>query len=107
MGVGAETILAAKAQLCEQIDRISVEMSGFTTRQMAFQIDDIRRMARDCGMFPVEELARSLERALSGGQSCAVANPFLHSMREALSGERIDAAAAQSYLAAVNQRLYG
>ncbi len=107
MGVGAETILATKAQLCEQIDRISAEMSGFTARQMAFQIDDVRRMARDCGMFPVEELARSLERALSGGQSCAVANPFLHSMREALSGDRIDAAAAQSYLAAVNQRLYG
>lgn len=107
MGVGSEAIVAAKVQLFEQIDRISAEMSRLTARQMAFQIDDIRRLARDCGNFPVEELARSLERALSGGQSCAVANPFLHSMREALSGERIDAAAAQSYLAAVNQRLYG
>lgn len=107
MGVGAQTIVAARLQLGEQIDRISSDISRLTARQMAFQIDDIRRLARDCGMFPVEELARSLERALSGGESCAVANPFLNSMREALSGERIDAAAAQSYLAAVNQRLYG
>lgn len=107
MGYAADALMQVKSQLCDRIDRIASEMPHLSTSQLAHQIDDVRRIARDNGLLPLEELARGLESALSGSEGGIMVLPFLESMRDAVGCERIDAAAAQSYLASVNQRLYG
>ena len=107
MGVAADALLHVKSQLCDRIDRIAFELPHISPSQLAHQVDDLRRIARDYGLFPLEELARGLESALSGAEGSVVVLPFLESMRDAVGCERADPAAAQSYLAAVNQRLYG
>ena len=107
MGFAADALMQVRAQLCDRIDRIASEMAHLSPSQLACQIDELRRTARDHGMLPLEELARGLESALSGSEGGVMVLPFLESMRDAVGCERIDAAAAQSYLAAVNQRLYG
>ena len=107
MGVAADALLIIKSQLCDQIDLLANQLPQLSACQLASQVDALRRIARDHGLLPVEELARGLESALSVSDCSVMVLPFLESMRDAVGCERIDPAAAQSYLAAVNQRLYG
>ncbi len=107
MNIASEAMLRTKAQICERIDRIAEQLPHLSVNQLAHQVDDLRRIARDYGLLPVEELARGLESALSGSEGGIMVLPFLESMRDAVGCNRVDAAAVQSYLAVVNQRLYG
>ena len=107
MGIAADALMMIKAQLCDQIDALADQLPHLSSSQLANQVDVLRRTARDYGLLPVEELARGLESALSTSGCGVMVLPFLESMRDAVGCERVDAAAAQSYLAAVNQRLYG
>jgi hypothetical protein len=107
MGIAYHALLQAKAQLCDRIDVLAEQLPHMSITQLAHQVDEIRRIAREYGLLPVEELARGLESALSASDCSIMVLPFLETMRDAVGCERADAAAAQSYLAAVNQRLYG
>jgi hypothetical protein len=95
---------AARDDICARLDAIT---AGLPARQLAGQINEIRKVAADCGLLPVELLARGLESALAMSDGGIQVRPFLEAMRDAACGERVDPAAAQSYLACVNQRLYG
>jgi hypothetical protein len=107
MGIAYHALLQAKAQLCDRIDVLADQLQHMNATQLANQVDEVRRIAREYGLLPVEELARGLGSALSSSESSIMLLPFLETMRDAVGCERVDAAAAQSYLAAVNQRLYG
>ncbi len=107
MGIACDALMQVRAQLCDRIDTLAEQLPHMNGHQFAYQVDEVRRIAREYGLLPVEELARGLESALSGSGCSMMVLPFLETMRDAIACERVDAAAAQSYLAAVNQRLYG
>jgi hypothetical protein len=107
MGIACDALMQIKAQLCDRIDELAEQLPHMNGHQLAHQVDEVRRIARAYGLLPVEELARGLESALSTSECSIMVLPFLETMRDAVGCERVDAAAAQSYLAAVNQRLYG
>ncbi len=107
MGLDLDTLIEARAAICARIDDLASELRHLTISQLMAQIDDIRSLARDHGLLPLEQLARGLERALSTSDGGVMVAPFLATMRDAAGCERVDAAAAQSYLASVSLRLYG
>ena len=46
VGLGAQAKLAVRAELCERIDRLARELPHIKSSQLAFAVDDIRRLAR-------------------------------------------------------------
>jgi hypothetical protein len=107
MAMASDALTTVKTRLCERIDSIAQELPHLTRFRLAHEVDDVRRIANDHGLVPVVELARGLESALSAAQDHIMILPYLDSMRDAISGDRIDQDAAQTYLARVGQRLYG
>jgi hypothetical protein len=107
MGIACDALMQIKAQLCDRIDALAEQLPHMSLTQLANQVDDVRRIAREYQLLPLEQLARGLGSALSTSEGSIMVLPFLETMRDAVGCERVDAAAAQSYLAAVNQRLYG
>jgi hypothetical protein len=107
MGINQDMLLTIKAQLCERIEQIADQVGHIAPGKLAFEIDDIRRIARDYGMAPLAEIAHGLESAMARSEGAITVLPFLDSMRDAIGCDRIDCNAAQTYLAMVNQRLCG
>lgn len=107
MGIACDALMQIKAQLCDRIDTLAEQLPHMNAHQLAHQVDEVRQIARAYGLLPVEELARGLESALSSSGCEIMVLPFLETMRDAVGCNSIDAVTAQSYLAAVNQRLYG
>jgi hypothetical protein len=107
MGTNQDALSVMRAALCDQIERIMEDLPTLAPARLVREIDTIRETARDCGLAPLSELARSLGRALSGGEGMFTTRPFLETMRDAVGCERFDPAATQSFLASVNSRLHG
>ena len=107
MTLGAEARVAVKAELCERIDRLARELPHMNASRLGFAVDDIRRIARSNGMWPLAELARGLENAIAGSGGSTVILPFLEAMRDAVGCDSVDPHVAQSYLASVGLRLHG
>lgn len=107
MGVANGAVMQAQARLCDRIDRIAMELPHLSISRLAHEVDEVRRIASDYGLTPVAEIARGLESALAGSEGGVVVMPFLEVMRDAVGCERLDPVTSQTYLAAINQRLYG
>jgi hypothetical protein len=107
MGVAPDGLMVVRAQLCDRIDAIAAELAQLSPSQVAARIDEVRCVARDYGLVPVEAIAQGLESALSGLTACASVRPWLDTMRDAVGCERADPATVQTYLAAIGQRIYG
>lgn len=107
MGIANGAVMRAQAQLCDRIDRLAIEVPHLSVSRLAHEVDQLRRIATDYGLSPVADIARGLERALAGSEGGVVIMPFLEAMRDAVGCERLDAATSRTYLAAINQRLYG
>ncbi len=107
MGINQDSMLMVKAQLCDRIDRIADQLGHIPVYRIAREVDDIRRTARDHGMDVVADLAHGLETALATSQGAVTVTPYLESMRDAVACEAVSPDNAQSFLAMVNQRLWG
>jgi hypothetical protein len=107
MGLGADAKLAVRADLCNRIDQLARELPHINASKLAFAVDDIRRIARDHGLNPLAELARSLENAIADSGGATAVLSFLEAMGDAVGCEWVEPAAVQSYLASVGLRLHG
>lgn len=107
MQSGAEAKMAIRIDLCDRIDQLARELPHINASRLAFAVDDIRRIARDHDLRPLEELARGLESAIADSGGATVVLSFLEAMGDAVDCECIDPAAAQSYLASIGLRLHG
>lgn len=107
MGINQDALLTVKAQLCERIDRIAGEASHMTLARIADEIDNIRRTATSYGIDSVADLAHALESAMAQSGSMVAIHSYLEAMRAATECDRVDHAAASTFMASVNQRLYG
>ena len=76
-------------------------------RGLADEIDGIRVVARRHGMMPATVVAEALEAALGRGERGALIQGWLTLLYEAITSERQDRAAADSYAAACTVRLAG
>lgn len=107
MGIAKDALMQVQAQLCERIDLLTTNLPDMTVSRLAHEVDELRRIAGQYGLTPVVEIAHGLESELANSTGAAMAMSFLEKMRDAVGCERLDAAATQTYLAAINQRLYG
>ena len=107
MGIAADALIEIQAQLCDRIDKLAMELPHITISRLAHEVDEVRRIAGDYGLTPVVEIAHGLESALASSEGNLMIMSFLETMRDAVGCDRLDAAATQTYLAAINQRLYG
>ena len=107
MGIAKDALMQVQAQLCDRIDRLTMDLPHITVSRLAHEVDELRRIAGQYGLTPVVEIAHGLESELAHSAGGAMAMSFLEKMRDAVGCERLDAAATQTYLAAINQRLYG
>jgi hypothetical protein len=107
MGVSEDGMMQVQARLFDRIDQIAAELPHITVARLANEVDEVRRVAIAHGMLPLAELAHGLESALAQTKVATMVRPFLETMRDAIGCERLDQATATTYLAAVNQRLYG
>ncbi len=104
MGIAHDGLMIIRAQLCDRIDTMLAQLGRLTPGQLASQIDDIRMIARDHGLAPLEALAQGLEARLSTLSSGPSIKTYLATMRDAVGCERVDAGAVQAYLAVMAQR---
>ena len=107
MGSSAVAKLAVRADLCDRIEGLARELPHLNASQVAFAVDDIRRIARNNDLRPLAELARGLEYAIAASGGAPAVLSFLEAMRDAVGCESVDPATAQSYLASVGLRLHG
>lgn len=107
MGIAKDALMQAQAQLCERIDQLVIELPHLSLSRLAHEIDELRRIAGNHGLAPVVEIAHRLESELATSRGGLMVASFLETMRDAVGCERLDASATQTYLAAINQRLYG
>ncbi len=107
MSANADGMLIARSRLCGQIDALASNLNALSPAQLALSVDAIRATACDNGMVAVAELAAGWEKALAGSLSMMFAPPFLAAMRDATECEPADEQIAQTFLAVINQRLYG
>lgn len=107
MGINQDALLTIKAQLSDRIDRIAEQIGHMPAGRLTHEIDDIRRMARDYGFQAVADLAHALESAMAQSEGSVTVLPYLDSMRDAVGCDALDDSTGASFLAVVNQRLYG
>ncbi len=107
MGIAKDALMQAQAQLWERIDSLTAGLPQLSISAIAHEIDELRRIAGDHGLIPVVEIAHRLESELAVSRGGPMVASFLEAMRDAVGCDRLDAAATQVFLAAVNQRLYG
>ncbi len=107
MGIAKDALMQAQAQLCERIDQLVIDLPRISISRLAHEVDELRKIAGNHGLTPVVEIAHRLESELATSRGGLMAVSFLETMRDAVGCERLDPAATQTYLAAINQRLYG
>ena len=107
MGIAKDALMQVQVQLFERIDRLASELPHISVASLAHEINELRKIAANFGLTPVVEIAHRLESELASASGGLMAMSFLEKMRDAVGCERLDAAATQTYLAAINQRLYG
>ena len=98
-GVGA-----VKADLARRV--AAIEWRGGPAK-LANELDQIRRVARAHGLLPALVVAQQLERALARGDHGPIVHAWLAMLGEAISSERQDAAASDTFAAACQVRFAG
>jgi HPt (histidine-containing phosphotransfer) domain-containing protein len=106
MGINHDGLMMVKASLCRNIEDVGRAAASLSPGQLAMQVDEIRRTARDHGLAALADVAHALETALARSGGSVMLAPYLDAMRDAAECEDADPAIISTYLAAISQRLY-
>lgn len=98
---GAQGVAAIKADLTRRV--AAIEWRGGPAR-LAGEVDQIRRLAKAHGMLPALVVAQQLEHAVARGDHGPIVHGWLAMLSEAISSERQDAAASDTFAAACQVR---
>ncbi len=101
----AQPIVQIQAELAARIFAIGARTSLDTAGTIATEIDMIRRIARDNGLYPAAAVAQALEAALGRGERGPLIDGWLAILRDAVRCERNDPAACETFAAACSVRL--
>ncbi|MEG3087571.1 hypothetical protein [Sphingomonas sp. PB4P5] len=96
-----------KNELTARLGRIAGRDSIDRPSELAREIDSIRALAHRAGLRPAVAVAQALEMALARGERGPLVHAWLDLLRDAVGGDRHDAAACDSYRAACAVRMFG
>lgn len=98
-------IRLVKAELCEELDRITAALPRLSGLALAGRIAAVQRKAVEFGLVPLADVAQALGTALTFEARSPLFGAYLAAMRDAAGCTRADAAAGEAYLASINVRL--
>ncbi len=82
----------------------ALEAANGTFRQMASDLDQVRRIALSAGMLPAVTVVHALESALGRGERGPLIRGWLDILRDAVGCDSSDTAACDTYAAACSVR---
>ncbi|TPG13658.1 hypothetical protein [Sphingomonas oligophenolica] len=96
-----------KADLAARIAALDVKAPYARACELALDVDAIRAIAHRNGLNPAVTVAHFLDSALSRGEHGALVHGWLSVLHDAVTSERQDLAACDSFAAACSVRLAG
>lgn len=96
---------AIQAQLAQRTLLLGARAAKSSARDLAVEVDDIRRLAMRHGMYPAASVAQALESALARGDSGPLVTGWIAILAEAIGSDRHDGTACDSYAALCTVRL--
>ena len=84
--------------------RIAALEADGTSRRLASDLDQVRRIANAAGMFPAVTVAHALESALARGERGPLIRGWLDILRDAVGCDRSDPHTCDTYAAACSVR---
>jgi hypothetical protein len=96
--------MTARALLYGQIEGLEANLAVLSAQDLAEQVDEIRRIARDTGFSAVSDLAHGFESMLARAPKAETLKPWVAALGEAVGCEELDANAVRSWIAALAQR---
>ena len=101
------SIEQVRMELTQRISALDTKADRLATRELASEVDAVRRIAQSHGLFPAATVAHVLDTALSRGERGALVHGWLGILRDAVGSERQDRPACDAYAAACSVRLAG
>jgi len=105
MGPDQNPIEAARTDLMTRL--AAIEAGRLPPRDLAEQLDSIRRIAIANGLLPAASVAHALESAIGRGERGPLISGWLSVLNDAIGSERQDAQACAIFTAACSVRLSG
>lgn len=96
---------AIRADLMQRIAALDSRADRERTRDLAQDLDAIRRIAQASGLQPAVSVAHVLDAALARGERGPLIHGWLDILKDAIGCERIDGPTCEAYLAACSVRL--
>lgn len=97
----------AQAELAARVALVGMRASVATTAALAAEVDAIRAAALDYGLYPAVAVTHAIDAALARGERGALVLGWIEVLRDAVSSDRQDRGACESYVAACSVRLAG
>ena len=91
--------------MAQRIAALDLRAARGLPRDLAEDLDAIRRIAQANGMQPAVSVAHVLDAALARGERGALIHGWLDILRDAIGCERVDGATCDAYVAACSVRL--
>ena len=107
MSAAYATIGTVQSALAAQVATIGDHATSVSTATLAAEIDAIRTAALSHGLYPAVAVTQAIEDALARGERGALVLGWLQILRDAVSCDRQDGPACDTYLAACSVRLTG
>ena len=103
----AATTPSIQGELAARVVSIGLRAPSASTATLAGEVDAIRAAAVAHGLFPAVVVTHAIEAALARGERGALVLGWLSILRDAVSSERQDGQACETYAAACSVRLTG
>ena len=101
----AGDLSSIKADLHRRIAALDRRSAKASARDLAPDLDAIRSLAHGAGLNPAVTVTQFVASALARGERGALVSGWLPVLRDAVTSERQDMAAARAYAAACSVRL--
>lgn len=98
---------SARAELARRITILDSRAVDGQLRDLAEDLDAIRRIALAAGMIPAVSVAHVLDAAFARGERGPIVHGWLEVLRDAVGCERTDAPTCDAFVAACSVRLTG
>jgi hypothetical protein len=96
-----------REELAARIGLLDAWIGAKRPNDLAREIDAIRTIAHHNGMRPAVAVAQAVEMALARGERGPLIHGWIAILRDAVTSERHDDAACDTYRAACSVRLFG
>ena len=96
-----------QGELAARVALIGMRAASASTATLAAEVDAVRRVALAHGFLPAVAVTHAIEAALARGERGALVLGWLAILRDAVSSDRHDGRACETYAAACSVRLSG